>query len=192
MFELREVTPRVQRLRERYRGAVPALDAERVGLLTDYYQMSENEQPVLRRANALYRILGNMTIRVEPDELIVGKVSKHPRGCNLWPEWGGIGWLIDELDSGAYDEKTPADGYMTLDQADREYLRSVAPYWREHCISAKVDAAMPSELSTLANAGVLSSGPVGCPAVISTPITGRLWKRASARSSRRPWRSSRR
>ena len=35
------------------------------------------------------------------------------------------------------------------------------PFWREHCISAKVDAAMPPELSTLANAGVLSSGPVG-------------------------------
>ena len=148
MFELREVTPRVQRLRERYRDAVPVLDVERVRLLTDYYQTSENEQPVLRRANALHHILSNMAIRVEPDELIVGNVSGHFRGCNLWPEWGGIGWLIDELDSGAYDKKTAADGYMTLDQADREYLRSVEPYWRENCISAKVDAAMPAELST--------------------------------------------
>ncbi len=81
MFELREVTPRVQRLRERYRDAVPALDVERVRLLTDYYQMSDNEQPVLRRANALHHILSNMAIRVEPDELIVGKVSGHFRGC---------------------------------------------------------------------------------------------------------------
>lgn len=161
MFELREVTPRVQRLRERYRDAVPALDVDRVRLLTDYYQTSENEQPVLRRANALYHILSHMAIRVEPDELIVGKVSGHFRAASLWPEWGGIGWLTDEIDSGAYDKKTAADGYMTLDQADRDYLRSVEPYWREHCISAKVDAAMPAELSTLANAGVLSAGPVG-------------------------------
>jgi pyruvate-formate lyase len=161
MFELREITPRVQRLRERYRDAVPALDAERVRLLTDYYKVSGKEQPVLRRANALHHILANMTIRVEPDELIVGNVSRFFRGCNLWPEWGGIGWLIQELDSGAYDKKTAADGYMTLDEADREYLRSVESFWQENCISATVDAAMPPELSTLVNAGVLSSGPVG-------------------------------
>jgi pyruvate formate-lyase/glycerol dehydratase family glycyl radical enzyme len=161
VFELREIGPRVQRLRERYRDAVPALDVERVRLLTDYYQVSEGEPPVLRSAHALEHILGNMSVRVEPDELIVGRVSGHFRGCNLWPEWGGLGWLIDELDSGAYDKKTAADGYMTLSQADRDYLHAVAPYWREHCISATVDAAMPAELSTLVNAGVLSSGPVG-------------------------------
>jgi pyruvate formate-lyase/glycerol dehydratase family glycyl radical enzyme len=167
MFELREITPRVQRLRERYRDAVPVLDAERVGLLTDYYKVSEKEQPVLRRANALHQILANMTIRVEPDELIVGNVSRHFRGCNLWPEWGGIGWLIQELDSGAYDRKTAADGYMTLDETDREYLHSVESFWQEHSISATVDAAMPPELSTLAGAGVLTSGPAGNGAVPS-------------------------
>ncbi len=167
MFELREITPRVQRLRERYRDAVPVLDAERVRLLTDYYKVSEKEQPVLRRANALRQILTNMTIRVEPDELIVGNVSRHFRGCNLWPEWGGIGWLIQELDSGAYDKKTAADGYMTLDEADREYLHSVESFWQEHSISATVDAAMPPELSALAGAGVLTSGPVGNGAVPS-------------------------
>ena len=161
MFDLREITPRVQRLRDLYRDAVPALDAERVRILTDYYQVSDNEQPVLRRANALYEILSKMSVRVEPDELIVGKVSGHFRGCSLWPEWGGLGWLIQELDSGAYDQKTPADGYMTLGDADREYLRSVEPFWRENCISATVDAAMPPELATLASAMVLSSGPAG-------------------------------
>lgn len=36
MYELRDVTSRVQALRQRYRDAVPALDAERVRILTDY------------------------------------------------------------------------------------------------------------------------------------------------------------
>ena len=167
MFELRAVTPRVERLRDRYRDAVPALDVERVRILTDYYRVSDKEQPVLRRANALYEILSKMPVRVDVDELIVGKVSEHFRGCSLWPEWGGYGWLIQELDDGTFDAKTPADGYMTLDEADREYLRSVEPFWRDNCISATVDAAMPSELSTLATAGVLSSGPKGNGAVPS-------------------------
>lgn len=161
MYELSEVTPRVQKLRQRYRDAVPALDAERVKILTDYYRTSQHEQPVRRRANALYEILSKMTIRVEPDELIVGNVGTHFRGCNLWPEWGGIGWLVDEINSGAYDKRRAAESYMTLDEEDREYLRSVEPFWRENCISATVDAAMPPELQTLANAAVLSYGPKG-------------------------------
>jgi pyruvate formate-lyase/glycerol dehydratase family glycyl radical enzyme len=161
MFELRDITPRVQLLRRRYRDAVPALDAERVKILTDYYAISPDEQPVLRRAHALQEILGKMTVRVEPDELIVGNVGTHFRGCNLWPEWGGIGWLIGEIDSGSYDKKTAADGQMTLEEADREYLRSVEPFWRENCIGAKVDAAMPPEVATLANAGVLSYSVAG-------------------------------
>ena len=161
MYELRDVTPRVQALRERYRDAVPALDAERVRILTDYYRANPNEQQVLKRAHALAEILAKMTIRVEPDELIVGNVAQNFRGCNLWPEWGGIGWLIAELDSGDYDKKTPAESKMTLSDADREYLRSVDEFWREHCIGAKVDAAMPPEIHTLANASILSYGPWG-------------------------------
>ena len=161
MYELRDVTPRVQALRERYRDAVPALDAERVRILTDYYRANPNEQQVLKRAHALAEILAKMTIRVEPDELIVGNVAQNFRGCNLWPEWGGIGWLIAELDSGDYDKKTPAESKMTLSDADREYLHSVDGFWREHCIGAKVDAAMPPEIHTLANAGILSYGPWG-------------------------------
>jgi len=167
MFELREITPRVQRLRDLYRDAVPTLDADRVRILTDYYEVSDKEQPVLRRANALYEILSKMPVRIEPDELIVGKVSGHFRGCSLWPEWGGLGWLIQEIDSGAYDNKTVADGYMTLSDADREYLRSVEGFWRENCVSATVDAAMPPELAALASAVVLSSGPRGNGAVPS-------------------------
>ena len=109
----------------------------------------------------------DLEVRIEPDELIVGKVSGHFRGCSLWPEWGGLGWLIQEIDSGAYDNKTVADGYMTLSDADREYLRSVEGFWRENCVSATVDAAMPPELGALASAVVLSSGPRGNGAVPS-------------------------
>ena len=161
MFELRDVEPRVQVLRQRYRDAVPTLDAERTRILTDYYRVSRHEQPVMRRAKAIHEILSKMTIRVEPDELIVGNVGRHFRGCSLWPEWGGISWLIHELDSGAYDERTAVDAYMTIDEPDREYFHSVESFWNENCISATVDAAMPPEVTTLANAAVISYGPWG-------------------------------
>jgi pyruvate formate-lyase/glycerol dehydratase family glycyl radical enzyme len=161
VFELRTITPRVQSLRQRYRDAVPALDAERTRIITDYYKTSKNEVPIIRRAKALYEILANMTVRVEPGELVVGNVGKYFRGCNIWAEYSGLTWLVDELDTGVFDKRDIADGFMLLDEDDREYLRSVEGYWRENWVSARVDAAMPEELQTLVTAAVLPHGRFG-------------------------------
>lgn len=161
MFEVKSVTPRVQRLRQRYRDTIPSLDAERTRIITDYYKISKNEVPIIRRAKALYKILANMTVRVEPDELLVGNVGKHFRGCNIWAEYSGLTWLVEELDSGVFDKKAISDSLMLLDEEDRNYLRSVEGFWQENGLSAKVDAAMPEELQTLAEAGVLPHGPFG-------------------------------
>jgi pyruvate formate-lyase/glycerol dehydratase family glycyl radical enzyme len=161
MFDLRSITPRVQKLRQRYRETTPSLDAERTRIITDYYRANGNEAPIVRRAKALAEILSHMTVRVEPDELIVGNVGKYFRGCNLWVEYSGLTWLVDELDSGLFDKKAVSDGFMLLDEGDREYLRSVEGFWREHWASAKVDAAMPEGFEVLVTADVLPHGPVG-------------------------------
>ncbi len=155
MFELRAVTPRVQRLRQRYRDAIPVLDAERTRILTDCYRTNKNQVPIMRRAKALYEILANMTVWVEPDELMVGNVGKYFRGCSLWAEYSGLTWLIDELDTGVFDKKEAADGLMLLGEEDRAYLRSVEGFWRENGVSAKVDAALPPEIETLVTAAVI-------------------------------------
>ena len=154
MFELKPVTPRVQKLRKVYRDTIPALDAERVQILTEFSKKSRNEVPVIARAKALHEILSKMKARVEPDELLVGNMSKTFRGCCLWPEYGGLGWLIEELDSGQFDKKQVKDGFMYMDDEDREYVHLAEAYWHENCIAAKLTAAMPEELYALANTGV--------------------------------------
>ena len=85
----------------------------------------------------------------------MGNVGKYFRGCNIWAEYSGLMWLVDELDTGVFDKKAVADGLMLLDGQDREYLRSVEGFWRGNCVSATVDAAMPAELQTLATAAVV-------------------------------------
>ncbi|MDR2664726.1 MAG: hypothetical protein LBC21_00415 [Oscillospiraceae bacterium] len=152
---LHDITPRVRRLRQLYRDSVPTLDAERTRILTDYYRRSTNEVPIIRRATALYEILTKMTIRVEDDELIVGNAGKYFRGCCIWPEYGGLMWLRRELETGEYDRRDSKTAYMTLLPEDREYLCSVADYWQENGIGAKLDAALPEDVPALASAGVL-------------------------------------
>ena len=154
MFELKPITPRVQKLREIYRESIPKLDAERVRILTEFSQKNRNDVPVIARAKALHEILSRMTVRVEPGELLVGNMAATFRGCCLWPEYGGLGWLIEELDKGLFDKKEIKDGFMYMDDEDREYVHSVEDYWQENCIAAKLTAAMPEELYPLANTGV--------------------------------------
>jgi formate C-acetyltransferase len=155
MYTLKDITPRVRRLRQRYRDSVPTLDAERTKIITDYYMSSPNEIPIIRRATALYEILTKMTVRVEEDELIVGNVGKYFRGCCIWPEYGGLKWLDHELKTGAYDKRDSKTAYMTLLPEDRDYLRSVADYWQENGVGAKLGAALPEEAEALSSAGVL-------------------------------------
>ncbi|MFC1838963.1 glycyl radical protein [Thermodesulfobacteriota bacterium] len=154
MFELKPISPRVQKLRKIYRDTIPALDSERVKILTEFSRKSENEVPIIERAKALHEILSRMTVRVEPGELLVGNMAKTFRGCCLWPEYGGLAWLVEELDSGMFDKKETKDGFMYIDDEEREYVHSVEDYWRENCVAAKLTSAMPEELHALGNTGV--------------------------------------
>ncbi len=154
MFELKPISPRVQKLRNIYRDTIPTLDAERVKILTECLPTIRNEVPIIGRAKALYEILSKMTIRVEPGELLIGNMAKTFRGCCLWPEYGGLGWLIEELDSGVFDKKGTRDGKMYLEEEDREYVHSVQDFWRENCLATKLSSVLPQELVTLGNAGV--------------------------------------
>ena len=154
MFELKPITQRVQKLRQRYRDTIPTLDAQRAKIITDYYKTSQNEVPIIRRAKALNEILANMTVRVEPEELLVGNQAKNFRGSCIWPEYAGIGWLVDELDSGVFDKKEIKDGFMHMSDEDREYVRSAADFWQENCLNAKLTAALPKEIFPLGTTGV--------------------------------------
>lgn len=155
MYKLTGITPRVMRLRDLYRDTVPALDAERTRILTDYYKSSENEVPILRRAKFLYKLLTEMTIHVDDDELIVGNIGKGFRPGCLWAEYTGLNWLGDELRSGEFDKRDSRTAVMTLSQEDRDYLLSVEEYWERNGVGAKLGAAMPQELSALAAANVI-------------------------------------
>ncbi len=154
MFKLRDITQRVKKLRNRYRETIPTLDAERARILTEFSKKNRDDVPVISQAKALHAILANMTIRVEPDELLVGNMAQNFRGCCLWPEFGGLGWLVDELDSGLFDKKEARDGFMYMNEEDRKYVHSVEKFWQENCLTSKFAGKLPEEVNKLATAGV--------------------------------------
>ena len=149
MFKLKSITPRVQKLRKRYRDTIPTLDAERAMIITEFLKENMDDVPVIRQAKVLHAILAHMTVRVEPDELLVGNMAKNFRGCCLWPEFGGLGWLVDELDSGLFDKKEAHDAFMYMDEEDRRYVHSAEKFWQENCLAAKFAGNLPVWASVL-------------------------------------------
>ena len=159
MYTFPPVTPRIAYLRKRYREVLPSFDSERVRIVTDYYRESENEVPIIRRARAIYRILAEVPVRIEPEELLVGNSGKYYKGSMLFPEYGGIEWIPGELESGKFDDRTLAEGRSYMAQEDRDYICSVVPYWQEHCIGAQTQCQMPEGFEAVCASGVLPYNP---------------------------------
>lgn len=158
-MKLTGVTPRVQRLRSKFRNqdnwqSRPVLCAELPRLLTEAYQMFEAETPIVKRAKALQYICENMTILVNPDELIVGNFAPADRSCTLWLECGAD-WIWEELRDGSFQKRGPdLEGHSISDE-DAAYILSIEDYWKKRSVSARVHALAPDGLQDTYGSGVL-------------------------------------
>ena len=154
MVTFRAISPRVERLRERYRTTFPKLCVERMKCLTEYYQEHPYEYGILKRANFMKEFLGKMTVRVEEDELIVGNMASTYRGGIIYPEYGN--WFIfDELKSGAFYKRTHQTEGFELSDEDRDYILSTEDFWRKNGMCARLDATAPDGLQNIIGTNVI-------------------------------------
>ena len=84
MVEWREITPRVAKMRERYRNTVPHLCTARFRLITDFYMNNMELTGILKRAKNLRNLFENMPVLINEDELIVGEQGSSYRASALY------------------------------------------------------------------------------------------------------------
>jgi pyruvate formate-lyase/glycerol dehydratase family glycyl radical enzyme len=117
---------RVSRLRERFLHGQRQVCIERARYLTESHRLSEGQPAVLRQARALEHILRHLTVRIEPDELIVGSITGKPLGAGVYPE-GVAGRLLGELPSIAQRD---CNTFTIAPEDQRELMESILPYWQ--------------------------------------------------------------
>ena len=117
--------PRVRRVRADLMAAMPAICPERALLITESYRETEGQPMVLRRAKALERILANMSIFIEKDQLIVGNQAGQVRAAPIFPEYS-IDWVIEELDQ--FDQRS--GDVFAISEDTKEKLRGIQAYWQ--------------------------------------------------------------
>ena len=133
-------TSRIRRMRERMLVR-PAVCVERADILTRSFQATEGQSAVLRRAKAFYDLLSHMTIRIEPDELVVGRPTSKTRGGSISPELQ-CDWILNELDLLSTRDTDP---FLPLSDKEKDTLRRVVPYWETRSVRAKWEELVPPE-----------------------------------------------
>ena len=89
---------RLKRMKARYFDTMPNITAEHLELATEAYHKFAGEAAPVFRAKVVSYILENMTVCINPDELIIGSPANTYRGANLFMEYTSVKWLRDELD----------------------------------------------------------------------------------------------
>ncbi len=131
---------RIQRLRNRILQGKPVICVERARIVTEAYKEYEALPIALLRAKTLQKLLGEMTIRIGDDELIVGNQGTSVRCAPVFPEFS-VDWILKEMDS---FDKRPAGKYFISEQ-DKTVLRDILPWWTNKTTKDKALAMIPEE-----------------------------------------------
>jgi formate C-acetyltransferase len=134
----------------------PTISSERAYLFTQYLRQHENEPMKERMAKAFAYVLDNMTIQIQPSELIVGNMGPTPRSCQIFPEYSWT-WIEKELDR--FDKRRTEK--FDLRPEDKERLREVFRYWRGKSTAEICSQTMPEDSQRAAQAGLFTIGAPG-------------------------------
>lgn len=148
------MTDRIQNLRKRLIEQKPKVCSERCKIFTESMKKDAGLPNVVARANAFYRVLDQMTIYVNEDELIVGNMAKWPKASPIFPEYSNQ-WLIDEMNGDPYLwEERPGDKFYA-DEDVRAEIKECVEYWKDKALFDKVRATLPDEINAAWDAGII-------------------------------------
>jgi len=147
-----ELHPRTAAIRKRIMGTQPAVCTQRAVYTTQAYRAHEQDQVVLKRAYMVDAVLRNMSIFIDPDELIVGNHASANRAAPIFPEYA-IDWVVAELDE---FEKRDGDRF-TITEENKQILRDIYPYWKGRTLKDKGYAAFPADSRLLYDLGIIKT-----------------------------------
>ena len=119
---------------------------EQARIVTEVYQQTEGQPPCIRRARALQAALTRMSIRLEPEERIVGNRTPGVRAGVVFPETGAS-WVDREF------ETLPTraqDRFQVRPEDITEFRTKILPYWKGRSLEDQVRAAIGPEVDAIA------------------------------------------
>jgi len=125
-------------------GAEHWLCMERARYYTEAHRETAGLHPSLRAARALQRVFEKMTVRIEPDELLVGNRSSKLIAPPIAPERGDFSFVFEHL-----FQELKSFGYRIEPADERVLFDELIPYWKGKTVrDAKIAAFRSHDLSS--------------------------------------------
>ena len=137
---------RISVLKEKMLDEPRYVSIEQARIVTEVYQQTEGQPPCIRRARALQAALTRMSIRLEPEERIVGNRTPGVRAGVVFPETGAS-WVDREF------ETLPTraqDRFQVRPEDITEFRTKILPYWKGRSLEDQVRAAIGPEVDAIA------------------------------------------
>ena len=117
---------RIQNLKHAVQSYQPGVCVERAVIWTAYFKNAENRKkaPAIQIAEALRDVLLQKTIRIYPDELIVGNYSSKRVGGSIYPELHGVP-VLEDLFRFSSRETNP----LQISGSEKWQLLKLMPFW---------------------------------------------------------------
>jgi len=144
------MTGRITAYRDRILSAKPDICTERARFYTDAYREHRDKPVIMKRAFALRDTLEKMSIRIEPEELIVGNHSSVLYAAPIFPEYA-VEWIVRELNE---FEKRTGDAYFPAEETKKELLESCS-FWEGATTLDKGRALMTEDLLAIHESGII-------------------------------------
>ena len=148
------LTPRVQRMKNKYFDTIPQITAERLVLQTEAYKQFAGDAVPIFRAKVVNYILERMTTLIMDDELIVGTATNAYRGANLHPEFQSSSWYVSDIDEFSTRSKDP----YYISPKDRETILETLKYWEGKSMEDLSDSVMPKKIKELEKDDIICVG----------------------------------
>lgn len=136
---------RIESLKKRMLDEKRYVSMEQALLITQSYRDHPDEPRPIQRAYALARALEQISIRIDPDELIVGNRTAGVRGGVVSPE-AGISWVDKELEM---IDRRPQDVFQIRPEDIRTFREQILPYWKNKSLEDYVRERLGAELSDM-------------------------------------------
>ena len=133
---------RIGRLRQRIIDAPQEVCVERARYLTRAMRRNWDCDPLTRMSLALEEILGNISVVIRDEELIVGCRTAKLKGAPLFPE-NKARWLEGDVEN--FDRREVQRALIRAAEK-KELIEEILPFWQERCVEKSFEDALPDDV----------------------------------------------
>lgn len=163
---------RVENLRDAMFDTKPRICAERMILAQKAYEKYSGEVPSIFRAHVFEYVLDHMTLKIFPEELIIGNQADKRHGVSFYPEYMSAEWLYGALDT----IETRSHDPLVLEPDDKKLFKENLAWWFGRSTEVNLDKVIPPDVQQARRLGILVLGNRTQPSSGCVPDHARLMR----------------